>query len=278
MAYQSWYHFRRSIKFVAVTSPMNPSSSSFTHTWQKENLPTSYNLQNRFCFDPMLATTASHWLKMSKNVSSVIKLQFKFFLKKVWIFQLRYQFQISWWAFFWHFQPKCFPVLSRASSRIKGKQAKNSSEFSMDFRFSWFDSYDLGLGLWTGTLTRACQLKTYSYAGCFYFKILTIIPEPEWRNEENIYLTSNIPKNILLHKWIQFRLNPLLLLRLRQLVRSRSLFFILAREETRGQGSDPDPEHSPPFPAHSQTLARSRPPVFSYSLYEWNFLKAETMA
>ena len=103
------------------------SSSSFTHTWQKENLPTSYNLQNRFCFDPMLATTASHWLKMSKNVSSVIKLQFKFFLKKVWIFQLRYQFQISWWAFFWHFQPKCFPVLSRASSRIKGKQAKNSS-------------------------------------------------------------------------------------------------------------------------------------------------------
>ena len=101
--------------------------SSFTHTWQKENLPTSYNLQNRFCFDPMLATTASHWLKMSKNVSSVIKLQFKFFLKKVWIFQLRYQFQISWWAFFWHFQPKCFPVLSRASSRIKGKQAKNSS-------------------------------------------------------------------------------------------------------------------------------------------------------
>ena len=58
--------------------------------------------------------------------------------------------------------------------------------------------------------------------------------------EEGKYLASNIPKNILLHKWIQFRLNPLLLLRLRQLVRSRSLFFILAREETRGQGSDSD--------------------------------------
>ena len=110
----------------------------------------------------------------------------------------------------------------------------------MDFRFSWFDSYDLGLGLWTGTLTRACQLKTYSYAGCFYFKILTIITEPEWRNEENIYLTSNIPKNILLHKWIQFQLNPLLSLRLRQLVRSRSLFFILTRARDTGQGSGSD--------------------------------------
>ena len=61
---------------------------------------------------------------------------------------------------------------------------------------------------------------------------LTIIPE--WRNEEKIYLTSNIPKNILLHKWIEFQLNPLL--SLRQLVRSRSLFFILTRARDTGPG------------------------------------------
>ena len=149
---------------------------------------------------------------------------------------------IKWWKRECDLQRRQLATQTITHHNRQNKKQKHSNINEWYLWLKYLTTFQLLVGINLIHVNIALLQKTWltldfwdrPYAGCFYFKILTIITEPEWRNEENIYLTSNIPKNILLHKWIQFQLNPLL--SLRQLVRSRSLFFILARARDTGPG------------------------------------------